>query len=185
MLETGSLEEHNSRMTTLVNNHDEWLKKVAYNLSKNNDVTNDLVQELYCYLLENRNKKLYYLDSFNLKYCYAFLRSRYMNLYNREKRSVYGFKFKEFEDTPYDRQWDDALERFESDVKQELDRLEKTKKWASAKIYKMYIFSDKSMEKLSEDIGISKSTTFMSVKKIKQHLQNTIDKPQKKKKDGQ
>ena len=43
----------------------------------------------------------------------------------------------------------------------------------------MYQFSDKTMEELSKDIGISKSTTFMSVKKIKLHLQNVINKPNK------
>ena len=51
--------------------------------------------------------------------------------------------------------------------------------WSSAKLYEMYQFSDKTMEQLSNDINISKSTTFLNVKKIKQHLQQTITKPKK------
>jgi hypothetical protein len=41
----------------------------------------------------------------------------------------------------------------------------------------MYQFSDKTMEELSTDVGISKSTTFLNVKKIKQHLQEVIKRP--------
>ena len=49
--------------------------------------------------------------------------------------------------------------------------------WSSAKIYELYTFGDKTMEKLSDEIGISKSTTFLNVKKIKKHLKDNIKNP--------
>jgi hypothetical protein len=44
----------------------------------------------------------------------------------------------------------------------------------------MYFFSDKTLEGLSNDVGISKSTTFLHVKKIKKHIRATIPNPFKK-----
>lgn len=176
MIETGSL-EHNQRLTNLVNNHETWLRQVMYNLTTNEDVVDDMIQELYLYLSERRDRELYYLDSFNLKYCYLFLRSRFTNLIKRENKNIYVGKFKDTPNDDYDDRWDNELEKFETSVKQELKRLQSTSMWSSAKIYEMYQFGDDTMETLSDKIGISKSTTFLSVKKVKEHLKNTIDKP--------
>jgi len=41
----------------------------------------------------------------------------------------------------------------------------------------MYHFSDMTLETLSKEIGISKSTSFINVKKIKNHLKEKIDNP--------
>ena len=185
MIETGSLQENNQRLEQLYKNHDEWLRKVAYNLTSNGDVVQDLVQELYLYLAQKRNKDLYYLDSFNLKYCYAFIRSRYMNLINREKKNVYVGGFKEEPNEEYNDEWDKELERFEKEVLMELKELETTKMWPQAKIFKMYHFSDDTMEELSNKINISKSTTFLSLKRVKEHLKETIKKPIKPTEDGE
>lgn len=179
MFDSGSLQhiENTKRLETLYRKHDTWLKKVAYNVCGNDDVVDDLIQELYLYLGTKQNSKLYYLDSFNLKYCYSFIHSRWNNLINREKKSIYPSNFKDTPLEEYDATWDNNLHNFEKEVLKELKRLENTNDWAQAKIYRMYQFSDKTMEELSKDIGISKSTTFMSVKKIKHHLKKTIQKP--------
>lgn len=179
MFDSGSLQhiENNKRLETLYLKHDEWLRKVAMNVCGKQDVVDDLIQELYLYLGTKCNSKLYYLDSFNLKYCYSFIHSRWNNIINREKKSVYPQVFKETAVEEYDEEWDNNLYQFEQEVIKELKRLESTNDWAASKIYQMYQFSDKTMEELSKDIGISKSTTFMSVKKIKLHLQQTIKKP--------
>ena len=62
-------------------------------------------------------------------------------------------------------------------IKQELDRLSKTRMWSSSKLYELYAFSDVTMEELSKKIGISKSTTFLNIKKIKEHLKQVIENP--------
>ena len=59
----------------------------------------------------------------------------------------------------------------------ELKRLEQTKMWSSAKLYEMYAFTDITMDELSKKIGISKSTTFLNIKKIKEHIKQLIDNP--------
>jgi len=180
---SGSLElevEITNRLGTLYTKHHDWLKSVAYNISKNHEVSSDLVQELYLYLAEKQNPKLFFLDSFNLKYCYAFLTSRYLNLVKRENKNVYVTKWRDVEQDVYNDTWDNELYRFETDVKEELKRLQNTSMWSSAKLFELYQFSDKTMEELSTDIGISKSTTFLNVKKVKEHLKKTIKKP----KDG-
>ena len=62
-------------------------------------------------------------------------------------------------------------------VMAELKRLESTKMWASSKIFQLYFFSDKTLDKVAADIKISKSTTYLAVKKIKEHLNQLLDSP--------
>ena len=185
---SGSLElqiEVSKRLDVLHRNHHDWLRSVSYNLCKDSDTSNDLIQELYLYLGEKQNPKHFFLDSFNLKYCHMFLSSRWTNLVKRESKKTYPGVFKDTEDSVYNEDWDNELKRFEDDVKDELTRLRNSNMWSSAKLYEMYQFSDKTMEELSNDIKISKSTTFLNVKKIKQHLQEVIKKPDTKiKNDG-
>ena len=175
---SGSLQgEINHRLTILYERHHDWLSAVSYNLSKNKDVAEDLVQELYVYLLEKQNPKLFFNDSFNLLYCHNFLSSRWINLVKRENKNVYPHSWKDTEDVAYDTESDIKLEESYQELKDELTKLGKSKGWASVKIYELYTFSDKTMEQLSEEIGISKSTTFLNVKKVKQHLKNNINNP--------
>jgi RNA polymerase sigma factor (sigma-70 family) len=174
---SGSL-EHNihTRLSILYSKHNDWLNAASYNLTNNKAVAEDLVQELYLYLAEKKNDKLFYQDSFNLLYCYNFLRSRWLNLIKRENKKVYPQKWRDVEDTPYDIESDINQQKLYEDVKKEIDRLQKTNMWSSAKIYELYAFGDKTMEELSKEIGISKSTTFLNVKKVKQHLNNKFKK---------
>ena len=172
-MHSGSLEmEINKRLSTLYVKHHDWLNAVSYNLTKNKPVAEDLVQELYLYLADKKNPKLFFSDSFNLKYCHNFLSSRWINLIKRENNNVYPDKWKDKEDEPYDIDNDTNIEETFELIKEELQRLSKTTMWSSAKIYELYTFSDMTMEKLSEEIGISKSTTFLNVKKIKEHLKD-------------
>lgn len=176
MLISGSIEiEINRRLGVLYEKHNDWLNAVSYNLTNNKPVAEDLVQELYLYLAEKKNDKLFYQDSFNLLYCHNFLRSRWINLVKRENKNVYPEKWKDVEDTPYDTEGDINQQQLFEDIKKEIENLQKTNMWSSAKIYELYTFSDKTMEELSNEIGISKSTTFLNVKKIKQHLKDKFD----------
>jgi RNA polymerase sigma factor (sigma-70 family) len=176
-IESGSIEEVNKRLTVLYTKHNKWLYACAYNQSKDRKVSEDLVQELYLYLGEKRNPKLFYNDSFNLLYCHNFIRSRYINWIKRENKSqpLNDRIDKEYE--TYDIQSDKRLQDAYDMIKEELDRLSKTKMWSSAKLYEMYAFSELTMEELSKKIGISKSTTFLNIKKIKEHLKHLIDNP--------
>jgi len=177
MITSGSFDENTTRLGILYKNHHDWLNSVAYNLSKDKDITQDLVQELYLYLGNKVNPNLWYLDSFNLKYCHSFLQSRYFNLVKRENKNVYPTHWKDKEDVPYDEDWDNLINSTYEMLEEEVNRLQSTPMWASAKIFQMYAFSEKTMERLSEDIGISKSTTFLNIKKVKEHLKEQLKNP--------
>jgi len=73
-------------------------------------------------------------------------------------------------DDEYDYEGDNRLEETWVCLKGELEELKKSRMWSSAKLYEMYQFSDMTMEELSKEIGISKSTTFLNIRKIKMHL---------------
>jgi predicted DNA-binding protein YlxM (UPF0122 family) len=62
-------------------------------------------------------------------------------------------------------------------VQIELSRLKSTKQFAPATIFEMYMMTDDKMMDVANKIGISKSTTFSCIKKIKKHLQNEIKNP--------
>ena len=50
--------------------------------------------------------------------------------------------------------------------------------WSSARLAELYFFQpDMTLDKLSKDIGISKSTSFLNIKKIKQHIRLTKENP--------
>lgn len=169
--------ETNKRLDILYRKHHEWLMKVSYNLSKDTDIANDLVGELYIYLGEKQNPKLYYLDSFNLKYCQMFLASRFYNKCNRDKKMVITDSFTDDMDSEYDYDGDERLELTWDSLKQELEELKLSKMWSSAKLYEMYTMEDLTMEQLSKQIGISKSTTFLNIKKVREHLKNNLNNP--------
>jgi DNA-directed RNA polymerase specialized sigma24 family protein len=167
--------ELNERLNVLYRQHNEWLLKVAFNITKDVDTSRDLVSELYLYLAEKGNEKLYYLNSFNLIYCRAYIKTRWLNRIKRDKRLT--DKVPDTEDVVYDKVWDKKLDDTYKEVINELDKLKGTKLWSSAKLFEMYWFGEDTMETLSDKINISKSTTFINVKKIKQHLKNNIDNP--------
>jgi len=62
-------------------------------------------------------------------------------------------------------------------LKRELKHLEKTRMWASSKIFQLYWMSDKTLDEVANDIGISKSTTFLAVKRIRKYLKEVINNP--------
>ena len=169
--------ETNKRLDILYRKHHQWLMSCAYNLSKDVDVADDLVGELYIYLGEKDNDSLYYSDSFNLKYCQMFLSSRFYNKCNRDKKMVITDTFTDNMDDEYDYDGDNRLEASWNELKDELQRLKTSNMWSSAQLYEMYQFEDLTMEELSKKIGISKSTTFLNIKKVREHLRDNINNP--------
>ena len=60
---TGSIEQEcERRLTNLFKQSNTWLLKVAYNVCKNYETSADLVQELYEYLHNKKNPKLFFKD---------------------------------------------------------------------------------------------------------------------------
>jgi DNA-directed RNA polymerase specialized sigma24 family protein len=170
--------ENNKRLDVLFRNSHGWLSAVAFNLSKDKEVADELVGELYLYLAEKSNPALWYLNSFNLMYCHAFLNSRFLNRIKAAKRNVPLSDSYDEVESEYDVDADTKVEDVYNKMVDELKRLERTKLWAPSKIYQMYAF-DKEMtfEKLASELKLSKSTVYLNCKKIKKHLKDNLDNP--------
>ena len=80
-------------------------------------------------------------------------------------------------DIPYDVDKDINIQKAFDDVMSELRHLESTKMWPASKIFQLYWMSDRTLDAVAKDIKISKSTTFLAVKKIRQHLKEVINNP--------
>ena len=100
--------------------------------------------------------------------------------YIKRQNKTFQWEVSNFKDTPeevYNVNNDIRLHSAYDMIKQELDTLKSTKMWTSAKLYELYAFSELTMEELSKEVGISKSTVFLNIKKVKQHLKILIDNP--------
>lgn len=178
---SGSIElntECNKRLEVLYQTKHRWLLNEAKKLTKNKEEAEDLTQELYEYLHSKCNPNLFYEDSYNIFYCNKFLHSRFMNKTKKINKTIVTDKFRDTPDEDiYDEEFDRRLEESYNQMLGELKDLQKTRLWTSSKIFELYWMSTDTLDETAKKIGISKSTTFIAVKKIRKHLKNTIDNP--------
>jgi len=167
--------DNNKRTETLYRTHKEWLEKSAISITNNKEEAQDLLGDLYLYLLEKGTPKLYYQDSWNIMYCYSYLKTRWINKVKVSNRFIR--KDVDVVDEPYDVEFDNALNTTYETIVKTLKDLEITPLWPQAKLSSMYFFTELTLEGLSKEIGISKSTTYLAVKKIKEHLKENIQNP--------
>ena len=169
--------ECNQRLDTLYRMHGEWINNITLNMCKNKGVTEEVVSDLYLYLAEKCNPKLFYKESYNLHYIYFFLKTRALNMLKRNGKVSPLAENWDTIDEEYNIDYDTKVQIAYDEVREELDSMKKRKGWSNAMIYEHYWFSDKTLDEVSRDIGISKSTTFLAVKKVKKHLKNNIQNP--------
>jgi RNA polymerase sigma factor (sigma-70 family) len=177
---TGSLcIECEQRLGNLFIQSNTWLIKSAKKITKNQEEAEDLVQELYEYLHTKCNPKLFWgKDSYNIMYCSKFLAHRFYNKTKKLNRITYVERFTNEEiDIPYDTDKDILIERIHNGVLGELKRLETTKMWPQSKIFQLYWMSEDTLDEVARKIGISKSTTFLAVKKVRKYLEQVIENP--------
>jgi DNA-directed RNA polymerase specialized sigma24 family protein len=177
---TGSLcIECEKRLVNLHNESYNWLIQSANKITKNKIESEDLVQELYEYLHLKCNPKLFWgKHSYNLFYCSKFLHSRFINKTKKLNRTTYVEEVWDTEiDKPYDVEYDEKLQKAHDEVITAINDLKKTKQFASAMIWEMYYMSDDTLDEVAHKIGISKSTTFLAVRKVRRILSEMIDNP--------
>lgn len=180
---SGSIEwENHFRLDVLAKKHHNWLTACAKNISKDIEVANDLVGELYLYLTKP-NPKIWYKDSFNLIYCRSFLSSRFINGTKRDGRMSGLTPWMDRVDEEYDDTLDRRIDEEYDKIVNELKEMKTKKGWSSAMLFEMYYFSDKTMDELAEEIGLSKSTVFLNTKKVKEHFRKTLNNPFRKEED--
>jgi len=172
--------ENNRRLDLLHRTKNDWLMKVSYNLTSDVDEANDLVSELYLYIAEKGNPNIWWgEDGYNMMYLFSFLKSRYINGYKQAKK-VTRLKdnFDIPDEEPYDEELDQKVQQTYDEVVKEITELQKTKMWSSARLAEIYWFDESmTLERLSKEIGISKSTSFLNVKKVKEHIKGKHKNP--------
>lgn len=80
-------------------------------------------------------------------------------------------------DTEYDIDLDESIMDAYDAVMNEIQRLKRTKGFSSAMIYEIYWTSDDTLQEVADKIGISKSTVFTHLKKVRQHMKSIIKNP--------
>lgn len=169
--------ECNQRLEILYKTKHRWFVSEAYKLTNNSSDAEDLVSELYEYLIKKCNPKIFWENSYNIFYCNKFLHSRFINKTKKEKSKINISSVKDIELEEYDIETDLKFQKAHDDILGALKELQKTKLWPKAKIFELYWMSDDTLEETSKKIGISKSTTFIAVKEIRKWLKNNIDNP--------
>lgn len=181
MIDSGSIQycQCQKRLEGLYTESHIWLTREAKKLTKHTEEAEELVSELYQYLLEKCNPKIFYgQNTYNLFYCNKFLHSRWMNKVKKLNRTTLVDEILlDREDIPYDEEWDMQVIETHQQIVHELKLLEQTRMWPQARIFSLYFESQDTMESLAKKIGISKSTTFLAIKKIRSYLQQFVENP--------
>jgi DNA-directed RNA polymerase specialized sigma24 family protein len=177
---TSSMQEQcNIRLTNLYRQSHTWLLQASYNICKSFEESEELVSDLYVYLAKECRDNIWWGDSYNLIYCQKFLRHRWYNRVEKLKRYHYTDNNSIMDETleQYDEGKDEDIMKAYEDVMKELRNLQTTKLWPAARLYEMYWLSEDNLNEVAAKIGISKSTTFLAIKKIRNHMKQTIHNP--------
>jgi len=171
--------ENNRRLDILYREKNDWLMASAYNITKDRESAQELVAELYTYVAERGNPNIWWgNDEYNMMYLYSFLKTRWINQIKQNNKNVRLSDTYDREDEVYNEEVDTKMQKCYDDIVDEINNLQKTKMWSSARLAELYFFTpDMTLDKLSKDIGISKSTSFLNIKKIKQHIRLTKENP--------
>lgn len=172
--------ENRQRLEVLYTKHHNWLLACGKNISNNYESATDLVGDLYLYLAQRINPKIWYADSFNLQYCRSFLSSRFLNNHKRGKKMGRLGEGYDRVDEVYDVEFDEKLDKEYNRMLEEISQMKTRAGWQSAMLWELYHFSDDTMESLANKIGLSKSTIYLNTKKVKVHLKNHLNNPFKK-----
>lgn len=173
--------EKDKRLKVTFEKHNDWLRKYTYNLTESFDLTDELVSELYLYLAEKGNEKLYWKDGgYNLGYCTKFIKSRFFNSIKKRNK----FVDKEINDDllnfDSNEEYNESIDNTYEEIKNLLKSKQTSPKWVSAKIAELYYFGKGfTIEGLAKEIGVSKSTVFLHIKSMKKEIKKTVKNPYK------
>jgi hypothetical protein len=171
--------ENNRRLDILFRQKNDWLMASSYNITKDREAAEELVAELYSYIAERGNPNIWWgKDEYNMLYLHMFLKTRWINQIKQRDKNVQLPEKWDKVDEEYNEELDIKMQQSYDDIVNEINELQRTKMWSSAKLAELYFFTpDMTLDKLSKNIGISKSTSFLNIRKIKQHIRLTKKNP--------
>ena len=177
---TGSIQQQCSdRLSNLYTQSHKTLLSYANWISKNREEAEELCSDLYLYLAKQCREKIWWGDSYNILYCQKFLRHRWLNRAPKLDRTIYvGPTLTiDIEEIEYNYERDERIMRVHEEVMAEIQRIKKTKMFAPAMIWELYWTSDDTLDEVAHKIGISKSTVFLAIKKIRKYMKENIKTP--------
>jgi RNA polymerase sigma factor (sigma-70 family) len=166
--------DNNQLVNHTYRKHHTWLIQCAYNFTNNKDKSEELVQDLYLRLMEMKDcKKIMYKQDVNLYYLYRMLKSIFLNGLKKQTSTL------PLDDDLYNL----AAEEYSYSADNEFEeRLRLTNEcldemyWFDAKLLRVYLDEDHSIQSLHNVTGISNSTIWSSLKKTKKYVKEYVKK---------
>ena len=152
--------------------HNTWLLQVAYNFTSNKDTAEELVQDLYLRMMEMKDiTKIMYKEDINLFYLYKMLRSIHLNGLKKQTNHLpIDDDLLNLQADEYSIDADNEFEELLALSNEALDSLH----WFDAKLLRVYLDDDHSIQSLHDATGISNSTIWTSMKKTKQYVKDYV-----------
>jgi len=148
--------------------------QVAYNFTQDKEAADDLVQELYIYLLEMGDiNKIRYNGTVNLFYLYKALKSKFLNNIKQNKKLnllPVEEDYLEIEAEEYNLDRDDEFEKMLAHTRH---LLEFEVHWYDSKLLQTYINESHSIATLHQVTNISKSSIWTSLSKTKTYIKES------------
>ena len=165
--------ERNDLITHLYNTQHKWLLACAFNLTKNQDDAEELVQQLYLQLMEmnNLNKIIYQGDSLNQYYLYKIIKSLFIKSTKVESHSAIT---PVIEDTY---EGDDFIENdggIEHRVQGYIHDALQNLPWFDVRLWEVYSNEKHSIVSLHNATNISTSTIWSSQQKLKRFVKEYV-----------
>jgi len=166
------MDTNNQLVTKLYNKSHLWLMKCAYNFTKNESKAEELLQDVYLYLLEMKNidKIIFNKNELNLLYIYRIIKTRYLK--SISKNNTIGLTEDiDCSSDEYDHIADAEFERTLAIVQYELSD-SGSMHWFDKRLLQVYIDDDHSLTSLSQATKISRSACWNSINKSKKYIKN-------------
>lgn len=167
----------NQLITQLYNTQHKWLIACAFNLTKNNDAAEELVQNLYVQLLEmdNLDKIIYQGESLNQYYLYKIIKSLFVKSTKGESTSTITPVIEDTYEGDSFMDDDGGIEhRVNGYIKEALEQCA----WFDVRLWEVFISEGHSIMSLHKATKISTSTIWSSQQKLKKfvktHVQNKL-----------
>lgn len=164
---------NNTQVEALYRKSNDWLLKCAYNFTRDREEAEELVQEVYLYLLQMENiEKIKFGNALNLLYIYRIIKSKYLSGLNKNKTTQL-LDDAEITSEEYDYLADEEFERVLGIVNYELGN-ESDVPWFDKRLLNVYLTEGHSLTSLSKATKISRSACWNSINKTKKYLKNKV-----------